>query len=91
MPHYITKLQVCEATRMAKIGRNGRSGQFVTVSTKRAAGGAVNGAVTIRDDRSGRELPLRGYGAMKDKFVIKPGVDVSKPISAQAGQSASKK
>jgi hypothetical protein len=69
---------------MAKIGRNARSGQFVTVSaSSRSPRTTVTETVTIRDESSGRELPLKGYGAMKGRFVVKPGVDLSKPISSQ--------
>lgn len=74
---------------MAKIGRNARSGQFVTASNlSRTPRSTVVETVTIRDERSGRELPLKGYGAMKGRFVVKPGVDVSKPIAAQVGRGA---
>lgn len=74
---------------MAKIGRNARSGHFVTASyAARNPRSTVIETVTIRDERSGRELPLKGYGAMKGQFVVKPGVDVSKPIAAQVGRGA---
>lgn len=76
---------------MAKIGKDARSGQFVTFSkASRSPRTTMSETVTIRDDRSGRELPLKGYGSMKGKFVVKPGFDVSKPIAAQAGRSSSR-
>jgi hypothetical protein len=77
---------------VAKIGRNARSGQFVTVTTaSRNPRTTVTETVTIRDVQSGRELPLKGYGSMKGKFVVKPGVDLSRPIAEQAGRSHSPK
>ena len=77
---------------MAKIGRDARSGLFVTVSdTSRLPRTTVIETVRIRDERSGRELPLRGYGSMKGKYVVKPGLDVSKPIAAQAERCGSGK
>ncbi len=76
---------------MARIGRNARSGQFVTQSsTSRPPRTSVHETVTIRDERSGRELPLKGYGALKGQFAVKPGVDLAKPIAAQAMQDPPK-
>lgn len=75
---------------MAKIGRNARSGQFVTVTTaSRHPRTTAVETVTIRDEQSGREFPLKGYGAMKGKFVVKPGMDLSKPIAAQTERRGS--
>lgn len=77
---------------MAKIGRNARSGRFVTVSTaSQQPRATVKESVRIRDESSGRELTLQGYGSMKGKYVVKPGVDISKPISAQTLGMAKKK
>ena len=76
---------------MARIGRNARSGQFVTQSSaSRSPRTSLHETVTIRDERSGRELPLKGYGALKGRFAVKPGVDLSKPIAAQAAQDPPK-
>lgn len=69
---------------MAKIGRDAQSGEFVTQTalTKRPRT-TVMETVTIRDKRSGKVLPLKGYGSLKGQFSVKPGMDISKPIAAQ--------
>lgn len=70
---------------MTKIARNGSSGQF-TVSEGDGA------RTTIRDERTGRLLSLKGYGAMRGEFEVKKGLNLSKPIAAQvAMQDAAKK
>lgn len=77
---------------MAKIGRNARSGQFVTVSdSSKHPRTTVAETVKIRDERSGRELTLKGYGSLKGKYVVNPGIDLSKPISAQSSGTRKKK
>jgi hypothetical protein len=62
---------------MAKIARNSTSGQF-TVSS---SGGK---RTTIRNAGTGQVLGLKGYGALKGEFAVKKGIDLSKPIAAQA-------
>jgi hypothetical protein len=42
----------------------------------------------VVDRTTGRELPLKGYGSMKGQYVIKGGIDITKPI---LGQSTPKK
>lgn len=43
-------------------------------------------SVTVRDAKSGRLVTVRGVGALKDSdFAIEEGVDLTKPIAAQAG------
>lgn len=67
---------------MAKLARNGSSGRFTIASEgdgKRA---------TIRDSQSGIILPLKGYGALKGEYAVKSGIDLSKPIAAQAGKAS---
>ena len=76
---------------MARIGRNARSSQFVTrTGASRSPRTSIHETVTIRDERSGRELPLKGYGALKGQFAVKPGLDLSKPIAEQAGRTPPK-
>jgi hypothetical protein len=65
---------------MAKIGRNQSTGKF-TVSAN-----GKGSPATIRDSRSGRMLPLKGYGALKGEFEVRKGVNLSKPIAAQAAK-----
>jgi len=70
---------------MAKIARNRSTGKF-TVSTGDDGGGA-----TIRDQRTGKLLALKGYGSLKGKFEVKKGLNLSKPIAAQVVKKAVKK
>lgn len=65
---------------MAKIGRNASSGRFVV-----SPNGNDTGA-TIRQNASGKTLPLKGYGALKGQFVVRKGMNLSKPIAAQAAR-----
>lgn len=63
---------------MAKVSRNRSAGRFSI-----AANG--NGSLpTIRDSESGAVLALKGYGAMSGEYVVREGIDLSKPIAAQA-------
>jgi len=62
---------------MRKMARNGSSGQF-TVSS----GGGKR--ATVRDNRTGQTLPLKGYGAFKGEYEVIKGIDLTKPIAAQA-------
>ena len=45
---------------------------------------------TITDPRSGATLPLKGYGAQKGTFEVRRGIDLTKPIAAQAKKAAAK-
>jgi hypothetical protein len=38
----------------------------------------------VRDSKSGRFVTVRGAGALKGHLTIKKGVDLTKPIAAQA-------
>jgi len=42
------------------------------------------GIVVIVDKKTGRILTLKGYGALKDEYVVRKGFDLVKPIAAQA-------
>lgn len=65
-----------------KIARNSSTGKFTT--TSRAVRHPKTTVVeTIRNERTGEELLLKGYGSMKGKVTVKKGVDLSKPIAAQ--------
>ncbi len=60
---------------------------------KRAPGGKFKitsdlGFPAIKDKESGKTLPLKGYGALKDEYSVKEGIDLSKPIFAQALRKA---
>ena len=48
-------------------------------------------ALLVRDAKSGRVLPLKGYGSLKGEFAIKPGVDLTKPIAAQTLRGSGKR
>lgn len=61
---------------MAKIARNQSSGRYTIVSSG-------NGSATISEASTGKQLPLKGYGALKGEFEIRKGVDLTRPIAAQ--------
>ena len=44
-----------------------------------------DGVKVRRDARTGRMIPA-GYGALKGQYVIRKGVDVTKPIYEQVGR-----
>ncbi len=58
--------------------------------TKKASVGAGQpsavAAPTVRDARTGRVLPLKGYGALKGQYAVRRGIDLTKPISEQAAR-----
>lgn len=62
---------------MAKIARNQSTGRF-TVS----ANGKSEPAI-ISDAKTGKRLPLKGYGALKGEFEVRKGLDLCQPIAAQ--------
>lgn len=37
----------------------------------------------VRDSRTGKMLEVRGYGALKGRLKIMPGIDLTKPIYEQ--------
>lgn len=45
---------------------------------------------SIRDPKTGKALPLKGYGAQKDAFRIRRGIDLTKPIAAQVKKAGAK-
>jgi hypothetical protein len=47
---------------------------------------AGSNSATVTDKRTGKTLPLRGYGELKGQFTVRKGVDLTKPISEQAKQ-----
>lgn len=63
---------------MPKIGRDSSTGKFAVRSEPKS------GLVVIQDKRTGKTLALRGYGALKGEYVVKKGINLSKPIAAQA-------
>lgn len=38
---------------------------------------------TVRDPASGREVTLRGFGALKGRLALDPRIDLTKPIYEQ--------
>ena len=42
-----------------------------------------DGKTTIRNEKTGEVLVLHGYGSMKGKLKLRPGIDLTKPIYAQ--------
>ena len=57
------------------------------MSTKKRA----SNTVTVgRDAKTGRMLPA-GYGALKGKYVVRKGIDITKPIFEQVGCRDSRK
>jgi hypothetical protein len=63
---------------MPKIRRDASTGKF-SVRTERGSG-----RVVIQDKKTGKVLALKGYGALKDEYVVYKGIDLSEPIAAQA-------
>jgi hypothetical protein len=41
----------------------------------------------IVDKKTGKTLKLRGYGALKGEYVVRIGIDLTKPIYEQATRS----
>ena len=68
---------------MAKIGRNSSTRNFTLGST------ADGKSITIRNKITGAVLTLKGYGALKGKYVVRKGINLSKPIAAQAAKTRS--
>jgi hypothetical protein len=66
---------------MTKIKRRSSTGKFIVSSS------AGDGTVTIRRKGTGTVLKLKGYGALKGEYVVKKGIDLSKPIAAQAAKT----
>jgi hypothetical protein len=69
---------------MAKIGRHSSSGKF-TVQRKLGKKPA-----TIRSKETGKVYTLKGYGALKGKYVVKKGINLTKPIARQASKTAAR-
>jgi len=65
---------------MAVIGRDSSKGRF-TLRRHR-------GATCITDNETGKTLPLKGYGALKGVYVVRKGIDLSKPIFEQVSKLA---
>ena len=70
---------------MPKIRRDSSSGKF-TLRSERGSG-----TVIIQDKKTGKILTLKGYGALKGEYVVKKGINLSKPIAAQATRSKSRR
>ena len=59
-----------------KVGRNSQTGQFTIVKEK--------GETVVVEKVTGKKLPLKGYGALKGRYVVRDGIDITKPISPQS-------
>ena len=70
---------------MAKIRCGSSSGKFTV------RGGSGKTPATIRNKETGKVYVLKGYGALKGKYVVKKGIDLSKPIAKQASRAASRR
>ena len=44
------------------------------------------GETVIHDRQTGKRLVLKGYGALKDEYVVRKGIDLAKPIAAQVAK-----
>jgi hypothetical protein len=66
---------------MAKVGH--KSGRL---SRRQERG--ERGETLVADKKTGKTLKLKGYGALKGEYVVKAGMDLTKPIYAQARGSA---
>lgn len=53
-----------------------------------ASGGPASDAPThtVRDPETGRLLTLKGYGALKGQFMVREGIDLTKPIAEQVAR-----
>lgn len=69
---------------MTKTDRRASIGKFALTRK------SPNRAATITNKETGKTLSLKGYGAMKGEFQIREGVDLTKPIAAQASKKLSK-
>lgn len=65
---------------MSKIGRNKSTERY---STRFEPGADV---LVIEDKRTGKTATLRGYGALRGDYVVRKGIDLTKPIAAQAAK-----
>ena len=68
---------------MAKIGRNKSTERY---STRIEPGTDV---LVIEDKHTGKVTTLRGYGALRDDYVVRKGIDLTKPIASQVSKKAS--
>ncbi|MEQ1936161.1 MAG: hypothetical protein ABL962_20080 [Fimbriimonadaceae bacterium] len=68
---------------MARIARDSPTGRF----TIRSESGSKRSV--IRDKKTGKTLPLKGYGALKDEFVVRKGLNITKPIAEQVSKKKS--
>jgi hypothetical protein len=41
------------------------------------------GRFLLKDKQTGKILPLRGYGALRDEHAARKGIDLTKPIYEQ--------
>jgi hypothetical protein len=66
---------------MAKNKRSSSTRRFTVTSNTN------DRTVTIRRKATGTALTLKGYGALKGEYIVNKGIDLSKPIAAQAAKN----
>ena len=69
---------------MAKIKRNTPAGRFTVTN-------AGDGTATIRSEDTGAVRTLKGYGSLKGEYVVRKGIDITRPIAAQAAKAEARK
>ena len=42
--------------------------------------------LVIEDKQTGRIATLKGYGALRDDYVVRKGIDLTKPIAPQVSK-----
>jgi hypothetical protein len=62
---------------MSKIGPNKSTSRFLV---RLEPGTDV---LVIKDKRTGKISTLRGYGALRGDYVVRKGIDLTKPIAPQ--------
>lgn len=65
---------------MPKIGRNKSTERY---ATRLEPGTDV---LVIEDKHTGKVSTLRGYGALRDDYEVRKGIDLTKPIAPQASK-----
>ena len=70
---------------MPKIGRNKFTERY---STRFEPGADM---LVIEDKRTGKTATLRGYGALRSDYVVRKGVDLTKPIAPQVSKKVGRR
>jgi hypothetical protein len=67
---------------MSKIAQNSSTRGYTLRSRHQDRTSAV-----MTDKKTGKTVVLRGYGALKGEFAVRKGINIVKPIAAQAGKA----